>query len=85
MGRLDPRMMKPFEYVRRPSMKGFNTSTIRVRGEAPKRGDGAFKSSVNCRRYNAEVMRQKLSAAKTVSIPILWTGEKYKYPLRKAS
>lgn len=71
MKRNDARMRKPFEYVRRPSQKPLNTSTIRVRGTAPKRGDGGFKSSVNCRRINKETLRQKLERARFIPAAFL--------------
>lgn len=71
MNRQDARMRKPFEYVRRPSQKALNTSTIRVHGSKYRRGDGGYKSSVNCRRINRELLRQKLARASFIPAAFL--------------
>lgn len=71
MNRQDARMRKPFEYVRRPSQKPLNTSTVKVRGSKYRAGDGAYKSTVNCRRVNKERMRIKLARASYVPVAVL--------------
>lgn len=71
MKRNDARMRKPFEYVRRPSQKPLNTTTIKVKGSKFKSGDGQFKTSVNCRRINKETLRQKLERARLIPAAFL--------------
>jgi hypothetical protein len=71
--RQDPRMLKPYIRLGHPSMKGFNTDTIAVRGKVGSRCLPAeiSKQSINWRRINAEINRHNYAEARFVPVPLL--------------